>query len=440
MLQEGDNVMVCVSGGADSMALLNLLLELRDALGLAGLYACHFNHGLRGAESDGDEAFVRRFCRAQGVPLYCGRGEMSGRAKPAGESVESWARRLRYAFFFSSVQGARDKIALAHNRNDCAETALFRLARGTGLKGMRGIPPVRGQLIRPLIDCSRAQIEDYCAARGLAYRTDSTNAETVYARNRIRLRVLPELEAVNAAAARNIVRFCGQAGAVWGYLAREAGKLLESAAVEGGWSADALAAADPVLLDMAVRLLLEEKCPQADERALRLAVEVARGDRRETQPCGGWRLRREGETLRWRSAQNGPVCGNPAPQPLRVGRNRLGGAVVAVSEGRETADAKISLKKDLKNAVDCGTISGNLVLRTRREGDRFCAAGRGVTKSLKKLFNEMGLSEGARASTPVVSDDEGIVWIAGCGVSQRNAVRETTRRYFTITEIQQGDC
>lgn len=438
MLQAGDNVMVCVSGGADSMALLCVMLELRDALDIGELYACHFNHGLRGAQSDEDEAFVRAFCRENGVPLICGRGEMSAKPKPQGESVESWARALRYAFFFSSVKGGDDKIALAHNRNDCAETALFRLARGTGIRGMRGIPAVRGQIIRPLLEVSRAEIEAYCADRNISYRTDDTNADPTYARNRIRLHVLPELELVNAGAARNIARFCAKADEVWGYLAREAGKLLESAAVEGGWNAELLSVADPVLLDAAAQLLVCEKKPDADETALKLAAEVVRGARHETQPCAAWRLRCENGLLCWRSVET-EAFEKPEPRPLRPGRNCLcEGVCIEVGDVvtvMPQIDGKITIKKDLKNAVDCGTIFGKLVLRTRESGDRFTLPGRGVTKSLKKLFNEMGLSARERETLPIVSDDAGIVWIAGCGTSARAAVRETTKRYFTLTDI-----
>jgi len=184
MLETSENVLVALSGGADSTA---LLLSLRE-LGYP-VRAFHLNHCLRGAESDRDEAFCRRLCEKLGVELTVERVDI---AAAAGDSaVEETARRIRYARLEHAAHGA--KIAVAHNADDNLETMLFHLVRGTGAKGLTGIPPVRGRIIRPLIAVERSEIEAFLRERGQDFVTDSTNADTVYTRNRLRQEVVPVL-------------------------------------------------------------------------------------------------------------------------------------------------------------------------------------------------------------------------------------------------------
>ena len=193
MLETGENVLVALSGGADSTA---LLLSLRE-LGYP-VRAFHLNHCLRGAESDRDEAFCRRLCEKLGVELTVERVDI---AAAAGDSaVEETARRIRYARLEHAAHGA--KIAVAHNADDNLETMLFHLVRGTGAKGLTGIPPVRGRIIRPLIEVERREIEAFLRERGQDFVTDSTNADTAYTRNRLRQEVVPVLRELNPQAAQ----------------------------------------------------------------------------------------------------------------------------------------------------------------------------------------------------------------------------------------------
>ena len=183
MTQPGDTVVCAVSGGADSVCMLHVLLSLRDTLGIT-VEAAHFNHHLRGKESDRDEAFVRQLCETLGVHLYVDGGDVQSRAARTHESMEEAARKLRYAFF-SSLPGL---IATAHTQDDNLETVLLNLTRGTGLTGLCGIPPKRENLIRPLLPCSRAEIEDYLEKNGLSYVTDSSNLLPDVRRSRPRRR------------------------------------------------------------------------------------------------------------------------------------------------------------------------------------------------------------------------------------------------------------
>ena len=188
MLRQGDTVTAAVSGGADSVALLDFLCSLTD-LRLT-VRACHLNHCLRGEESDRDEQLVRTMCEQYGIPLDLRRVEVKALARERGVSIEVAAREARYAFFDELAEKYRCKIATAHTLSDAAETVLLNLARGTGIAGLCGIPPVRGAVVRPLIGCTRRETEDYCAAHGLCYVTDSTNLTDRYTRNHIRHNVL----------------------------------------------------------------------------------------------------------------------------------------------------------------------------------------------------------------------------------------------------------
>ncbi len=192
----GARVLCAVSGGVDSIYLLYRMTELAAQRGFT-VGCAHFNHGLRGAESDRDEAFVRTQCAHLGVPFYAGRGDV---ASVRGMGTEGAARQLRYAFLTDCAAAhGYDWIATAHTADDNAETLLLNLARGCGLRGLTGIPPQRGKLLRPMLDTTRAEAEAYLAAHGIAHVDDSTNASDAYARNRVRHHAVPALESVNAA-------------------------------------------------------------------------------------------------------------------------------------------------------------------------------------------------------------------------------------------------
>ena len=203
-----------VSGGADSMALLRILLALQPEFGFV-LSACHVNHGLRGESADRDEAFVRAECARLGVPLRVFHAaEMADEVGlPSEHAGEDWARRLRYACFARLCGEGIDVVATAHTANDQAETLLLRLARGTGLHGAAGIRPKRGCYLRPLLALTRQDTESFCRAAGQAWVTDETNATDAYARNRVRRAALPALQSTNGAAAENLARFCEKAAA-----------------------------------------------------------------------------------------------------------------------------------------------------------------------------------------------------------------------------------
>jgi tRNA(Ile)-lysidine synthase len=195
MIGKGENILVGVSGGPDSMCLLYILIELSKTLGF-NVFVAHVNHKIRGAEGDLDEEYVKNYCISNHIPFYSGHYNVEEIAKERKISTETCGRELRYNFFMELYNKLSiDKIALAHNANDNAETIIMRLIRGTGLDGLIGIKAVRdGIYIRPLIYVSRKEIEDYCRVNNINPRIDRTNSEAVYRRNKVRLKLIPYID------------------------------------------------------------------------------------------------------------------------------------------------------------------------------------------------------------------------------------------------------
>lgn len=195
LIDSNDNILVGVSGGPDSLCLLDLLYELNNEKRLnIKINVAHINHGIR-EDSGLDESFVKKFCNDRKIPFFVKQVNIKEIARKLKIGLEEAGRKVRYNFFEELVEKENiNKVAIAHNQNDSAETVLMHLLRGTGTTGLKGIEPIRGIYIKPLIDCSRRQIEQYCKNRGLQPRIDSTNSDNTYTRNRIRNELIPYLE------------------------------------------------------------------------------------------------------------------------------------------------------------------------------------------------------------------------------------------------------
>ena len=254
LFKSGDRVIAACSGGADSMALLLFLLRHRRTLEIEVL-ATHVNHGIRGETARRDADFVADFCRRNGVELFLYDAVQEGIEVPPRPS-EDWARGLRYGWFDELAAREEAVIATAHTMSDQAETVLFRMARGTGLHGLTGIPPRRGCYVRPCLCLTRADTEAYCAALGQHYIQDETNDQDVYARNRIRHDAIPALQYANPAAERSIARLCRQMRALDDWLTGEAAALLQAATVPGGYDVTVLRRAEGPVLDAALHALV----------------------------------------------------------------------------------------------------------------------------------------------------------------------------------------
>lgn len=419
LFTESKTVTVALSGGADSVALLHALLQLKDEFGLI-INAAHLNHGIRGDEADQDEAFVKAFCKDLGVELFCQKVDIPKIAQSTGESLELAARNVRYEFLNSVSKGV---IATAHTASDNFETLLFNVSRGTGLKGICGIPAKRDNIVRPLILATRSEIEDYCSYNNLRFCTDSTNRDDCYARNRIRLNVVPELLKVNNGAVLNALRLCGNAAEDEDYIASQVEKVYDEAFVGDGLSVEILNGQHISLRKRMIARLCKDATDIVPEQVHidSICDMLKMGGNRVSFKCdyeatvrkGVLRLEKKaGVTSQAVTVDCFPFC----CQNVSIERKVL-----------ENINSLL-----LKNVIDCDKICGELVLRHRMPGDSIKLLGRGVTKTLKKLFNESDLSAEEKSSLWVLSDDKGVLWVEKYGICERISVDSNTKCVIMI--------
>ena len=255
MLKKDDTVIVAVSGGADSIALLHAMHSLEQELGIS-VIACHVNHNLRGEESMRDEQFVRDFCNNRKIPVTFHSIDIKA---DKHESVEERARKMRYECFEKMCSGfASAKLATAHTASDNAETVFLNILRGTGTKGLCGIPPIRGNIIRPLIRCTRDDIESYCKENGLEYVTDSSNLSDYYTRNKLRHRLIPLLQEFNPSLFEAVSRMTSAVYDDNALLERICAEAKENARTDDGYSCEKLAELERTVLCRVVSSVLSD--------------------------------------------------------------------------------------------------------------------------------------------------------------------------------------
>lgn len=434
MTTPGDTVICAVSGGADSVCMLHVLLSLRGTLGIT-VEAAHFNHHLRGAESDRDEAFVRALCASMDVVLHAGGGDVRARAAQTHESVEEAARKLRYAFF-SSLPGL---IATAHTQDDNLETVLLNLTRGTGLAGLCGIPPKRGPFIRPMLAVTRAQIEGYLAANGLRYMTDSTNLLPDARRNRLRQSVVPLLRAENPSVCETAFRMCRLLEADDACLSAQAAQVLQCARVPGGIQCSRLTGCPDAIRTRAVRMLLREiHAPKLSER------HIASVDRLLFSSCpsarvslpGGFTACREYDLLYLTDASPAPAFG--AVVLAAGGSVQLPGTRFLVR--CEIEENFSEIQNTLSTfAVKCDTIgtTTQILLRPRQAHDSMRTTG--GRKSVKKLMIDRKIPAARRNLIPVVADERGILGVYGIGINLDRAAAPGDRAVIIRIEEKEKE-
>lgn len=380
MLESGDQVTCAVSGGADSVALLFGLYLMKDKLNIQ-LSAAHFNHHLRGPESDRDENFVREFCCRYDIPLTVGHGTIV----PGKKGLEAAARDARYAFL-RSLPG---KIATAHTADDNAETVLMHMVRGTGLKGLGGIAPVSGNVIRPMLGCTRQHVEDFCAEWCLHYITDSSNEGDDFLRNRLRHHVMPLLKQENP-------RFAANASAMALRLRQDEACLTELSQVPE-MDVEVLRAMHPALRSRCLEGFLKRsgiREPEAAHIAQTESLVFSPKPSAYARLPGGVVIARNYGLLTVRSAEE-----MPEPVELPVPGNVLWG------------DYRITASADGEGLLVYP--QGPVTVRSRVSGDTIRLSG--GTKTLKKLFIDRKIPAGERARIPVLADCRGVlaVWNFG---------------------------
>jgi len=450
MFHPGQKVGVAVSGGADSVCLLHVLRELAPRWNLH-LSVLHLNHGLRGAESEEDAAFVGRLAAEFGFPFVLRRAELAAIA----DNLEQAGREARLDFFAETMaNGSVERIAVGHTRSDQAETVLFRFLRGAGTGGLAGIRPVTaGGIVRPLLAADRAEVEQFLRERGIPWREDSTNRSLQFARNRIRHELLPALARDwNPAIAQTLSHT-----ADW------------ALAEESYWEAEIDRLAALHLISQNGFVLLKTGCLRdlpvaAARRLVRRAMEMAKGDLRSIDFShvaavldmaatteGHGRLQapdmdimRSFDWLRFgRPTGDGLHNRNyrlPAPVPgaVRVpGSDRvLSLEIVEKSESSETGDSVYNMRET--GEVDWERLSGPLDLRNWRPGDQYQPLGNTGEEKIKTLFQQFRIPLWERRHWPVLTEGGSIVWTRRFGPDARLAAQAGTRKILTIREIGIG--
>ena len=422
LLGDAETVIAALSGGADSVCLADILLGLAPELGFR-LECAHFDHRLRGAESRRDAEFVAAWCQARGIPLHLGGEDVGAYAAEHGLGIEEAARKLRYAFL-ESLGNGKTRIATAHQAEDNAETVLLNLIRGTGLRGLGGIPPQRGRVIRPLLGASREEILAYLEGRGLAWMEDSTNADRSLRRNRLRHEVLPAFREMNPAFLTSLQRTVRLLREDEAELEQRAAAELHPEGDAFAFFLDRLQALGRPVAGRALRLAAGRFGVSLEEKHVEALFSLAASENPSAvlDLPGGLLARRQYAAL---------LIGPPGPEAPAFPETELvfdGWTVIpgktdSVFWGNVNELTKIHGKFTVfffKKARICG----KMLVRPRKPGDRLQLSGR-PGKSLKKWMTEEKIPADERNRTPVFADEAGVIAVPGLGADVRAAVPES---------------
>ena len=429
-------VLLALSGGADSAALLLLLSDAEKDGRIGALTAAHYHHGLRAAADD-DAAFCRTLCGSMDIPILFGRGDVRAEAERTGESIEAAARRCRYAFLKSAKDSLQyDCIVTAHHADDQAETVLLHLLRGSGGKGLCGMQPRSGDLARPLLGVTHEMLLRFLEERGQAYCTDETNADLRYTRNRIREELLPAMEDYNPRVREAVCAMAELLSEDEAYLSEQAEELLRAAAKEDCYLRQVLlTGARPVRM-RALLLLLQTHCG-ADYRrtdAEKLDALLTAQAGRSTELRDGYSAWNDGAVLRIGKREAHPAYCIPVEWEgdrfcCRADGWRVSGERAAAYRAPKTAmEACLCL-----DAFSAGLYG--LQLRSKRDGDRFRPLGCKGTKLVSDIYADRKYAERLRRA-PLLFCGEDLLFVPGYTVAEAARVTETSKTliYFKVEE------
>lgn len=452
MIDRDDAVVAGVSGGGDSMALLDVLDRLRREWGFR-LTVVHVNHGIRGVEAARDQNAVERFCAERDVPCTVKSYDVPRIAGERKMGEEETGRILRREAFFQAAlpfrqEGKRVRIALAHNQNDLAETILHHMARGSGIRGLSGMAPVSGEIIRPFLCLERKEIDHYLEEREIPHVLDSTNLSDEYTRNRIRHHILPAMEQeVNAGTVAHLAEVSLVLRQADDYLCAQAGKLLADCRRPAGgfFLGEDFFAAEPVLISYGILEALGELAGKRKDLSAVHVRQVAelyekQAGRRISLPCGVEALRDYG----------GVTLRRISPVTAAEGKS-------AVSQWALPVPGKLSCpmgifftriffyngqkipEKKCTKWLDYDKINEDLVVRTRKGGDYLVFDQKGNKKKLKNFFIDEKIPREERDRLALVARGPEILWIAGGRMSGRYRITSGTKRVLEIRFEEDGE-
>jgi tRNA(Ile)-lysidine synthase len=458
LIRRGETLLCAVSGGADSVAMLHLLRELNEVQQLEWkIHVAHVNHGLRGKASDEDEEFTKGLADKLKLPFHSTRVDVQGHHQRERVTVEEAGRELRHGFLQQkALELGAQKIALAHNLDDQAETILPRILRGTGLRGLKGMAPIRVIskkqdlfVVRPMIEIERYEIEAYLREKGIAYKTDLSNFDTSLTRNKIRHKLFPLLESeFNPRAKMALVKLGQTAGSFYLLLREIANEVYENTKMISGegevcLSVEEFAKLPPaiqtLIIDRAVKTVLG-RVPQLNFEHYLEIISLCgeQGYQKAIRLPRGLEARREGYILKIARPQA------PAP-PLKFAHRKIkvpGRTLIkklSLEIDAELQEGKIvGLKEYIRNKdyteeiIDFEKLQGPLVVRLRKGGDSFVPLGsRGSTK-LKKFFIDNKVPKAVRDRVPIVTDGKRIIWVVGYRIGDDVKITDATKKVLKL--------
>lgn len=427
LLENGDSVICAVSGGADSICLLHTMLRLKSDYNLS-VYVANVNHMIRGEESDGDSEFVRVVAKAADAEFFYREYDVIKIARERKIGEEECGRILRYEFFEELSQrlgGA--KIATAHNLNDNAETVLFRLIRGTAAQGLGGIKYKRKNIIRPLLDIPREDIEKYLRSNSLTWREDSTNKIPLYARNKIRLQVMPVLNEISQGAEKKISaasRYIAEDNAFIDLLAQRAEK--ECFFKDRLMTEPFLNAPMPLRRRMCANVLKAWEASEVTAEKIERFCEFAKA---ESGRCfdinaDAYAQKSYDAIILCRRGEKTPFCLMLDDENAAVGED----FTVSI----KYSDTPLKRNGNNTAVFDAQKLSTPLIVRSRKEGDKISLKGAGGTKKLSDIFTDEKIERHLRDSIPIVEKDGEILFVCGIRQSSLYETDENTKKYLII--------
>ena len=446
MVSHGGRVLVALSGGADSIAMLHLLRELETTgvLTIAGV--AHFNHRLRGAAADADERFCRDVAASLDLPIEVDSTDVRGLAAAEGRSLEDAARTARYAFLEAAADRLEaEAIAVGHSVEDQAETFLLRLLRGAGPRGLAGIRPRTGRVVRPLIEISRQELRDYVQERQLAFREDESNADLSIARNAVRHRLLPVLQAFSPSVADVLAREADIAREDEDFLSQTAIDLASSIVLDTKHGIEveieSVRVLHPALASRVVREALDRAAPgqffgRDHIRSTLTLMDAPVNGAGAALSLPGLSVRREGGRLVFGGSRLEPFS-NSFQFPLSIpGEVALPGWTVSAQAESEKGDRSFSAAAVSVAAV----MKLPLVVRSRKPGDRFRPLGMGGQgRKLQDFLVDRKVSRSERDTLPLVVDsDDRIVWVVGQSVAEDFRVTDTSQGVILLKAKRLG--
>jgi tRNA(Ile)-lysidine synthase len=448
LIVRGDNILLALSGGPDSVFLFHNLRKLRESLTF-NLYASHINHMYRGKDAMHDEEFVRELCQKYGVKLFVKRKNMTEYAKELSVTEEEAGRVLRYGFFKENLNSlGGGKVALAHNLNDQAETVLQRLIRGTGIDGLSAMSFQKDNLIRPMLNVSRDEIMKYLHENNYQYCIDITNSQDIYGRNKIRLNLIPYLEKnynpnIQTALCRMAETMGRDKKIIENYIDAKFREVLkDKSETRIVLDLNCLKTLDIGEKGRIIRRGIEElkgSTVNIEMKHIDSAISLIDGGKtgKKIDLTGGFTVEISynnfivNKTVEKVPAFEYNIVLNEFNYIEEINKTLVAKVLEAADVSGEDFDDRCSV------CIDFDLIKGNLRARNRRQGDSMTPCGMKGSKKIKDIFIDLKIPKDERDSKLIIADDENIIWLEGYRINDKYKIRDSTKKILKITTGRQ---